>query len=123
MDEKIQISLHKCIVKDNAFKKFYRGNIYKYFTVNASSLIESTNFFTEIKPLYFVKDPWGGSSYVMFSERMFNETFIKLYEYENKTNEVFDDFKKIISEDNPQIVTEDNEVSKDNSFIEANRYR
>ena len=59
----------------------------------------------------------------MFSERMFNETFIKLYEYENKTNEVFDDFKKIISEDNPQIVTEDNEVSKDNSFIEANRYR
>ena len=123
MDEKIQISLHECIVKDNAFKKFYRGNIYKYFTVNASSLIDSTNFFTEIKPLYFVKDPWGGSSYVMFSERMFNETFIKLYEYENKTNEVFDDFKKIISEDNPQIVTEDNEVSKDNSFIEANRYR
>lgn len=123
MDEKIQISLHECIVKDNAFKKFYRGNIYKYFTVNASSLIDSTIFFTEIKPLYFVKDPWGGSSYVMFSERMFNETFIKLYEYENKTNEVFDDFKKIISEDNPQIVTEDNEVSKDNSFIEANRYR
>ena len=123
MDEKIQISLHECIVKDNAFKKFYRGNIYKYFTVNASSLIDSTNFFTEIKPLYFVKDPWGGSSYVMFSERMFNETFIKLYEYENKTDEVFDDFKKIISEDNPQIVTEDNEVSKDNSFIEANRYR
>ena len=123
MDEKIQISLHKCIVKDNAFKKFYRGNIYKYFTVNASSLIDSTIFFTEIKPLYFVKDPWGGSSYVMFSERMFNETFIKLYEYENKTNEVFDDFKKNISEDNPQIVTEDNEVSKDNSFIEANRYR
>ena len=123
MDEKMQISLHECIVKDNAFKKFYRGNIYKYFTVNASSLIDSTNFFTEIKPLYFVKDPWGGSSYVMFSERMFNETFIKLYEYENKTNEVFDDFKKLISEDNPQIVTEDNEVSKDNSFIEANRYR
>ena len=123
MDEKIQISLHECIVKDNAFKKFYRGNIYKYFTVNASSLIDSTNFFTEIKPLYFVKDPWGGSSYVMFSERMFNETFIKLYEYENKTNEVFDDFKKIISEDNPQIVTEDNEVSNDHSFIEANRYR
>lgn len=123
MDEKIQISLHECIVKDNAFKKFYRGNIYKYFTVNASSLIDSTNFFTEIKPLYFVKDPWGGSSYVMFSERMFNETFIKLYEYENKTNEVFDDFKKLISEDNPQIVTEDNEVSNDNSFIEANRYR
>lgn len=123
MDEKIQISLHECIVKDNAFKKFYRGNIYKYFSINASSLIDSTNFFTEIKPLYFVKDPWGGSSYVMFSERMFNETFIKLYEYENKTNEVFDDFKKIISEDNPQIVTEDNEVSKDNSFIEANRYR
>ena len=123
MDEKIQISLHECIVKDNAFKKFYRGNIYKYFTVNASSLIDSTIFFTEIKPLYFVKDPWGGSSYVMFSERMFNETFIKLYEYENKTNEVFDDFKKNISEDNPQIVTEDNEVSKDNSFIEANRYR
>ena len=123
MDEKIQISLHECIVKDNAFKKFYRGNIYKYFTVNASSLIDSTNFFTEIKPLYFVKDPWGGSSYVMFSERMFNETFIKLYEYENKTNEVFDDFKKIISEDNPQIVTEDNEVSNDHSFIETNRYR
>ena len=123
MDEKIQISLHECIVKDNAFKKFYRGNIYKYFSINASSLIDSTNFFTEIKPLYFVKDPWGGSSYVMFSERMFNETFIKLYEYENKTNEVFDDFKKNISEDNPQIVTEDNEVSKDNSFIEANRYR
>ena len=123
MNEKIQISLHECIVKDNAFKKFYRGNIYKYFTVNASSLIDSTNFFTEIKPLYFVKDPWGGSSYVMFSKRMFNETFIKLYEYENKTNEVFDDFKKIISEDNPQIVAEDNEVSKDNSFIEANRYR
>ena len=123
MDEKIQISLHECIVKDNAFKKFYRGNIYKYFSINASSLIESTNFFTEIKPLYFVKDPWGGCSYVMFSERMFNETFIKLYEYENKTNEVFDDFKKNISEDNPQIVTEDNEVSKDNSFIEANRYR
>ena len=123
MDEKIQISLHECIVKDNAFKKFYRGNIYKYFTVNASSLIDSTNFFTEIKPLYFVKDPWGGSSYVMFSERMFNETFIKLYEYENKTNEVFDDFKKMISEDNPQIVTEDNEVSNDHSFIEANRYR
>ena len=123
MDEKIQISLHECIVKDNAFKKFYRGNIYKYFSINASSLIDSTNFFTEIKPLYFVKDPWGGSSYVMFSERMFNETFIKLYEYENKTNEVFDDFKKLISEDNPQIVTEDNEVSKDNSFIEANRYR
>ena len=123
MDEKIQISLHKCIVKDNAFKKFYRGNIYKYFTVNASSLIDSTIFFTEIKPLYFVKDPWGGSSYVMFSERMFNETFIKLYEYENKTNEVFDDFKKIISEDNPQSVTEDNEVSNDHSFIEANRYR
>ena len=123
MDEKIQISLHECIVKDNAFKKFYRGNIYKYFTVNASSLIDSTNFFTEIKPLYFVKDPWGGSSYVMFSERMFNETFIKLYEYENKTNEVFDDFKKNISEDNPQIVTEDNEVSNDHSFIEANRYR
>lgn len=123
MDEKIQISLHECIVKDNAFKRFYRGNIYKYFTVNASSLIDSTNFFTEIKQLYFVKDPWGGSSYVMFSERMFNETFIKLYEYENKTNEVFDDFKKIISEDNPQIVTEDNEVSKDNSFIESNRYR
>lgn len=123
MDEKIQISLHECIVKDNAFKRFYRGNIYKYFTVNASSLIESTQFFTEIKQLYFVKDPWGGSSYVMFSERMFNETFIKLYEYENKTNEVFDDFKKIISEDNPQIVTEDNEVSKDNSFIESNRYR
>ena len=123
MDEKIQISLNKCIVKDNAFKKFYRGNIYKYFTVNASSLIDSTNFFTEIKPLYFVKDPWGGSSYVMFSERMFNETFIKLYEYENKTNEVFDDFKKIISEDNPQIITEDNEVSKDNSFIESNKYR
>lgn len=123
MDEKIQISLHECIVKDNAFKKFYRGNIYKYFTVNASSLIDSTNFFTEIKPLYFVKDPWGGSSYVMFSERMFNETFIKLYEYENKTNEVFDDFKKIISEDNPQIITEDNEVSKDNSFIESNKYR
>ena len=123
MDEKIQISLHECIVKDNAFKKFYRGNIYKYFTVNASSLIDSTNFFTEIKPLYFVKDPWGGSSYVMFSERMFNETFIKLYEYENKTNEVFDDFKKIISEDNPQIITEDNEVSKDNLFIESNKYR
>ena len=123
MDEKIQISLHECIVKDNAFKKFYRGNIYKYFTVNASSLIDSTNFFTEIKPLYFVKDPCGGSSYVMFSERMFNETFIKLYEYENKTNEVFDDFKKNISEDNPQIVTEDNEVSNDHSFIEANRYR
>ena len=123
MDEKIQISLHECIVKDNAFKKFYRGNIYKYFSINASSLIDSTNFFTEIKPLYFVKDPWGGSSYVMFSERMFNETFIKLYEYENKTNEVFDDFKKIISEDNPQIVTEDNEVSNDHSFIEANRYR
>ena len=123
MNEKIQISLHECIVKDNAFKKFYRGNIYKYFTVNASSLIDSTNFFTEIKPLYFVKDPWGGSSYVMFSERMFNETFIKLYEYENKTNEVFDDFKKNISEDNPQIVTEDNEVSNDHSFIEANRYR
>ena len=123
MDEKIQISLHECIVKDNAFKKFYRGNIYKYFTVNASSLIDSTIFFTEIKPLYFVKDPWGGSSYIMFSERMFNETFIKLYEYENKTNEVFDDFKKIISEDNPQIVTEDNEVSNDHSFIEANRYR
>ena len=123
MDEKIQISLHECIVKDNAFKKFYRGNIYKYFTVNASSLIDSTNFFTEIKPLYFVKDPWGGSSYVMFNERMFNETFIKLYEYENKTNEVFDDFKKTISEDNPQIVTEDNEVSNDHSFIEANRYR
>ena len=123
MDEKIQISLHECIVKDNAFKKFYRGNIYKYFTVNASSLIDSTNFFTEIKPLYFVKDPCGGSSYVMFSERMFNETFIKLYEYENKTNEVFDDFKKLISEDNPQIVTEDNEVSNDHSFIEANRYR
>ena len=123
MDEKIQISLHECIVKDNAFKKFYRGNIYKYFSINASSLIDSTIFFTEIKPLYFVKDPWGGCSYVMFSERMFNETFIKLYEYENKTNEVFDDFKKIISEDNPQIVTEDNEVSKDNSFIEANRYR
>lgn len=123
MDEKIQISLHECIVKDNAFKRFYRGNIYKYFTVNASSLIESTQFFTEIKQLYFVKDPWGGSSYVMFSERMFNETFIKLYEYENKTNEVFDDFKKMISEDNPQIVTEDNEVSNDHSFIEANRYR
>ena len=123
MDEKIQISLHECIVKDNAFKRFYRGNIYKYFTVNASSLIDSTNFFTEIKPLYFVKDPWGGSSYVMFSERMFNETFIKLYEYENKTNEVFDDFKKNISKDNPQIVTEDNEVSNDHSFIEANRYR
>ena len=123
MDEKIQISLHECIVKDNAFKKFYRGNIYKYFTVNASSLIDSTNFFTEIKQLYFVKDPWIGSSYVMFSERMFNETFIKLYEYENKTNEVFDDFKKNISEDNPQIVTEDNEVSNDHSFIEANRYR
>lgn len=123
MDEKIQISLHECIVKDNAFKRFYRGNIYKYFTVNASSLIESTQFFTEIKQLYFVKDPWGGSSYVMFSERMFNETFIKLYEYENKTNEVFDDLKKNISEDNPQIVIEDNEVSKDNSFIEANRYR
>ena len=123
MDEKIQISLHECIVKDNAFKKFYRGNIYKYFTVNASSLIDSTNFFTEIKPLYFVKDPWGGSSYVMFSERMFNETFIKLYEYENKTNEIFDDFKKNISEDNPQIVTEDNEVSNDHLFIEANRYR
>ena len=123
MDEKIQISLHECIVKDNAFKKFYRGNIYKYFSINASSLIDSTNFFTEIKPLYFVKDPWGGSSYVMFSERMFNETFIKLYEYENKTNEVFDDFKKNISEDNPQIVTEDNEVSNDHSFIEANRYR
>ena len=123
MDEKIQISLHECIVKDNAFKKFYRGNIYKYFSINASSLIDSTIFFTEIKPLYFVKDPWGGCSYVMFSERMFNETFIKLYEYENKTNEVFDDFKKNISEDNPQIVTEDNEVSKDNSFIEANRYR
>ena len=123
MDEKIQISLHECIVKDNAFKKFYRGNIYKYFTVNASSLIDSTNFFTEIKPLYFVKDPCGGSSYVMFSERMFNETFIKLYEYENKTNEVFDDFKKMISEDNPQIVTEDNEVPKDNSFIESNKYR
>ena len=123
MDEKIQISLHECIVKDNAFKKFYRGNIYKYFTVNASSLIDSTIFFTEIKPLYFVKDSWGGSSYVMFSERMFNETFIKLYEYENKTNEVFDDFKKIISEDNPQIVTEDNEISNDHSFIEANRYR
>ena len=69
MDEKIQISLHECIVKDNAFKKFYRGNIYKYFTVNASSLIDSTNFFTEIKPLYFVKDPWGGSSYVMFRDR------------------------------------------------------
>ena len=123
MDEKIQISLHECIVKDNAFKRFYRGNIYKYFTVNASSLIDSTIFFTEIKQLYFVKDPWGGSSYVMFSERMFNETFIKLYEYENKTNEVFDDFKKNISEDNPQIVTEDNEVSNDHSFIEANRYR
>lgn len=123
MDEKIQISLHECIVKDNAFKKFYRGNIYKYFSINASSLIDSTNFFTEIKPLYFVKDPWGGSSYVMFSERMFNETFIKLYEYENKTNEVFDDFKKNISEDNPQIVTEDNEVSNDHSFIETNRYR
>ena len=123
MDEKIQISLHECIVKDNAFKKFYRGNIYKYFSINASSLIDSTNFFTEIKPLYFVKDPWGGSSYVMFSERMFNETFIKLYEYENKTNEVFDDFKKNISKDNPQIVTEDNEVSNDHSFIEANRYR
>ena len=123
MNEKIQISLHECIVKDNAFKKFYRGNTYKYFSINASSLIESTNFFTEIKPLYFVKDPWGGSSYVMFSERMFNETFIKLYEYENKTNEVFDDFKKNISEDNPQIVTEDNEVSNDHSFIEANRYR
>ena len=123
MDEKIQISLHECIVKDNAFKKFYRGNIYKYFSINASSLIDSTNFFTEIKPLYFVKDPWGGSSYVMFSERMFNETFIKIYETEDKTDEVFDDFKKIISEDNPQIVTEDNEVSKDNSFIEANRYR
>ena len=123
MDEKIQISLHECIVKDNAFKKFYRGNIYKYFTVNASSLIDSTNFFTEIKPLYFVKDPWGNDSYVMFSERMFNETFIKLYEYENKTNEVFDDFKKIISEDNPQIITEDNEVSKDNLFIESNKYR
>ena len=123
MNEKIQISLHECIVKDNAFKKFYRGNIYKYFSINASSLIDSTNFFTEIKPLYFVKDPWGGSSYVMFSERMFNETFIKLYEYENKTNEVFDDFKKMISEDNPQIVTEDNEVSNDHSFIEANRYR
>ena len=123
MDEKIQISLHECIVKDNAFKKFYRGNIYKYFSINASSLIDSTNFFTEIKPLYFVKDPWGGCSYVMFSERMFNETFIKLYEYENKTNEVFDDFKKNISEDNPQIVTEDNEVSNDHSFIEANRYR
>ena len=123
MDEKIQISLHECIVKDNAFKKFYKGNIYKYFTVNASSLIDSTNFFTEIKPLYFVKDPWGGSSYVMFSERMFNETFIKIYETEDKTDEVFDDFKKIISEDNPQIVTEDNEVSNDHSFIEANRYR
>ena len=123
MDEKIQISLHECIVKDNAFKKFYRGNIYKYFSINASSLIESTNFFTEIKPLYFVKDPWGGSSYVMFSERMFNETFIKIYETEDKTDEVFDDFKKIISEDNPQIVTEDNEVSNDHSFIEANRYR
>ena len=123
MDEKIQISLHECIVKDNAFKKFYRGNIYKYFSINASSLIESTNFFTEIKPLYFVKDPWGGSSYVMFSEHMFNETFIKIYETEDKTDEVFDDFKKIISEDNPQIVTEDNEVSNDHSFIEANRYR
>ena len=123
MDEKIQISLHECIVKDNAFKKFYRGNIYKYFSINASSLIDSTNFFTEIKPLYFVKDPWGGSSYVMFSERMFNETFIKIYETEDKTDEVFDDFKKIISEDNPQIVTEDNEVSNDHSFIEANRYR
>ena len=123
MNEKIQISLHECIVKDNAFKKFYRGNIYQYFSINASSLIDSTHFFTEIKPLYFVKDPWGGSSYVMFSERMFNETFIKLYEYENKTNEVFDDFKKTISEDNPQIVTEDNEVSNDHSFIEANRYR
>ena len=123
MDEKIQISLHECIVKDNAFKKFYRGNIYKYFSINASSLIESTQFFTEIRPLYFVKDPWGGSSYVMFSERMFNETFIKIYETEDKTDEVFDDLKKIISEDNPQIVTEDNEVSKDNSFIETNRYR
>ena len=123
MDEKIQISLHECIVKDNAFKKFYRGNIYKYFSINASSLIDSTNFFTEIKPLYFVKDPWGGSSYVMFSERMFNETFIKIYETEDKTDEVFDDFKKIISEDNPQIVTEDNEVSNDHSFIETNRYR
>ena len=123
MDEKIQISLNKCIVKDNAFKKFYRGNIYKYFSINASSLIESTQFFTEIKPLYFVKDPWGGSSYVMFSERMFNETFIKIYETEDKTDEVFDDFKKIISEDNPQIVTEDNEVSNDHSFIETNRYR
>ena len=123
MDEKIQISLHECIVKDNAFKKFYRGNIYKYFSINASSLIDSTNFFTEIKPLYFVKDPWGGSSYVMFSERMFNETFIKIYETEDKTDEVLDDFKKIISEDNPQIVTEDNEVSNDHSFIEANRYR
>ena len=123
MDEKIQISLHECIVKDNAFKKFYRGNTYKYFSINASSLIESTQLFTEIKPLYFVKDPWGGSSYVMFSERMFNEMFIKLYEGENKTNEVFDDFKKNISEDNPQIVTEDNEVSNDHSFIEANRYR
>ena len=123
MDEKIQISLHECIVKDNAFKKFYRGNIYKYFSINASSLIDSTNFFTEIKPLYFVKDPWGGSSYVMFSEHMFNETFIKIYEAEDKTDEVFDDFKKIISEDNPQIVTEDNEVSNDHSFIEANRYR
>ena len=123
MDEKIQISLNKCIVKDNAFKKFYRGNIYKYFSINASSLIDSTIFFTEIKPLYFVKDPWGGCSYVMFSERMFNETFIKIYETEDKTDEVFDDFKKIISEDNPQIVTEDNEVSNDHSFIEANRYR
>lgn len=123
MDEKIQISLNKCIVKDNAFKKFYRGNTYKYFSINASSLIESTQFFTEIKPLYFVKDPWGGSSYVMFSERMFNETFIKIYEAEDKTDEVFDDLKKIISEDNQQNVTEDNEVSKDNSFIEASRYR
>ena len=123
MDEKIQISLHECIVKDNAFNKFYRGNIYKYFSINASSLIDSTNFFTEIKPLYFVKDPCGCSSYVMFSERMFNETFIKIYETEDKTDEVFDDFKKIISEDNPQIVTEDNEVSNDHSFIEANRYR
>ena len=70
-----------------------------------------------------MKDPWGGSSYVMFSERMFNETFIKIYKTEDKTDEVFDDFKKIISEDNPQIVTEDNKVSKDNSFIETNRYR